>query len=867
MKSFLCAALLTLSLAPSYSQEAEPAKPSLEELRKSLASDDFKSRTKATTALWELGDGALDFLAELQNSDDPELAARATTLRKKIRIGILPDTPKELAEALESYFDSDERAKSSFIDELYEDEQFELLVRLRSIEKDEDILKLLDTRIGRIIPQLIRKHLIAGETEKARPFLKLGNDFESLIRYGNFLQVHGELDEAINSLEKTTDLEQQRRYLAYLRVKGDASLLRKEAERLGDENAAATAALVLGDSLPLLKIYADKETSPPEDQLLAKLLLARQEGDQEKSDRFVSALTKLSLERNSSHRTRLNLYRAGLVELARESAEKDGELELIQHYLITDQNQKIPAALGLPDGKVTQEWIDEQLPQVRVELRSGDYSGKTTKFLQECMSFFESRGEIETSTRIFSGFLSVYGEKEKEAVPNFLAIIRDDAPFGGLIALAEKADKTSRKLEKLIQEEFRLVDTLVWLVQKAKKLEPSIRNLYLAHLVHSFTDSPSIPRAEFEKWRVRLEVASLEDLKNGDDTSIRNFYRLQSFNGRASERWRLLKLPSLAEEFVYPHAMLATRLGKWEEAGELYEAENPNLETVYSSFLYQKGLALSKAGKKKDGEELLRLSKLLSDGAPGYSIQLSRQYQEYQENGKSDELLKAAILRSEDAIFGQGVPQENGYYRFPLTYLGESALNSGKWKLASALFEAALLSEDASNTAFALISRFKIEMCKGLIAFDTGRRAEGIKLLEAAHSLLPASGSLADHFFPAIRERGLTEFHDRLCLKTLDLLRQEISAFPNDHSVKNTFAWVASRANRNLDEAEQMMIEALKGDSFSAALLDTMGEVKFAMGKREEAVSWSEKAVDRGILDPSVRGQLHRFRSGPFPVE
>ncbi|MDB4273452.1 hypothetical protein N9873_04390, partial [Akkermansiaceae bacterium] len=654
MKSFLCAALLTLSLAPSYSQEAEPAKPSLEELRKSLASDDFKSRTKATTALWELGDGALDFLAELQNSDDPELAARATTLRKKIRIGILPDTPKELAKALESYFGSDVRAKSSFINELYEDEQFELLVRLRSIEKDEDILKLLDTRIGRIIPQLIRKHLIAGETEKARPFLKLGNDFESLIRYGNFLQVHGELDEAINSLEKTTDLEQQRRYLAYLRVKGDASLLRKEAERLGDENAAATAALVLGDSLPLLKIYADKETSPPEDQLLAKLLLARQEGDQEKSDRFVSALTKLSLERNSSHRTRLNLYRAGLVELARESAEKDGELELIQHYLITDQNQKIPAALGLPDGKVTQEWIDEQLPQVRVELRSGDYSGKTTKFLQECMSFFESRGEIETSTRIFSGFLSVYGEKEKEAVPNFLAIIRDDAPFGGLIALAEKADKTSLKLEKLIQEEFRLVDTLVWLVQKAKKLEPSIRNLYLAHLVHSFTDSPSIPRGEFEKWRVRLKVASLEDLKNGDDTSIRNFYRLQSFNGRASERWRLLKLPSLAEEFVYPHAMLATRLGKWEEAGELYEAENPNLETVYSSFLYQKGLALSKAGKKKDGEELLRLSKLLSDGAPGYSIQLSRQYQEYQENGKSDELLKAAILRSEDAIFGQG---------------------------------------------------------------------------------------------------------------------------------------------------------------------------------------------------------------------
>ena len=860
MKCIFCAALLAFSLLPSFGQ-GEQGKPSLEELRKSLASDDFKVRTNATKGLWEMGEEALGFLAELQKSDDPELAVRAGVLRKKIRIGILPDTPRELAEALESYFDGDERAKRSLIEELYEDKQFELLVRLRALEKDERMLKNLDSRIGRIIPQLVRGHLIEGEVEKAREYLKLGNTFDNLIAYGNFLQVHGELEDEIRALEKSTDPELQRRYLAYLRVKGDAELLKKEAERLDDQQAAAAAALVLGDATPLLKIYAEMKSSPPEDLLLVKLLLARRAGEREKVAQLEKSLREISLERESAERGRLNLYRAGLVDYAGESAEKSGKMALSEHLIMTDQNRKVPAVFGLKEGKVTDDWTKQLMEKVKVELRKGNSSAEGVSLLRQVMFFYESRGEIATSTRLFSAFLSNYGPEERENFSNLIPSMRYSAPLGGMIALSEEIDQTELTMEEVLEENY--ADPFQWFYEKVKELEPDLSTADFIVLLHSFSGSPAMPLEEIEEWRERLEVVCLKELEKGKISSLKSFYQLQLYAGRASDRWRLLELPALAKDLPYPHAQLATQLQKWEKAAQLYEEQSPDLKTVYPRFLSQKSLAFAKVGKREEADELLKLATLLGNGTSTSLISLATQHQEYQEYEKSDELLKDAILRSEDAIFGSLRVERTSL----LAYLGNSLLNSGKWKEASELLEAATISRSADSSSFALVSSFKIKMCHGLLAFDEGRRDEGLALLEEAHSIIPASGSLADHLFPALRERGITVLHDRLCLKTLDLLRQEIAAFPNDYSAKNTFSWVASRSNRNLVEAEEMMVAALKGNPFSAPFLDTMGEVKFAMKKREDAILWSEKAVDYMINDPAIRTQLERFRTGDFPVK
>ena len=96
-----------------------------------------------------------------------------------------------------------------------------------------------------------------------------------------------------------------------------------------------------------------------------------------------------------------------------------------------------------------------------------------------------------------------------------------------------------------------------------------------------------------------------------------------------------------------------------------------------------------------------------------------------------------------------------------------------------------------------------------------------------------------------------------------------IKRYPMDDNGYNNFGWMASRANRCLDEAEGYLKTALELNPQSAAYLDTMGEIHFAKGNREEAIKWSEKSIANATLGAAMNWELHhqneRFRHGEFP--
>ena len=152
-----------------------------------------------------------------------------------------------------------------------------------------------------------------------------------------------------------------------------------------------------------------------------------------------------------------------------------------------------------------------------------------------------------------------------------------------------------------------------------------------------------------------------------------------------------------------------------------------------------------------------------------------------------------------------------------------------------------------------------------MVALEDGRREDAIRVLREAHGLIPQDGILADDFFPALREVDLIELHDELFAKSAELIRENIRFFPKDHNMKNTFGWLASRANRALDEAEGYLKEALEARPLSEAYLDTLAEVYFAKGDREKAVEWSNRSLDQEITDSQLRQQNRRFRFAPFP--
>jgi len=139
-----------------------------------------------------------------------------------------------------------------------------------------------------------------------------------------------------------------------------------------------------------------------------------------------------------------------------------------------------------------------------------------------------------------------------------------------------------------------------------------------------------------------------------------------------------------------------------------------------------------------------------------------------------------------------------------------------------------------------------------------------------AHKILPSDGYLANDFFPLLRHLGLIELHDQLFAQSARHSRENIRHFPKDDNTYNNFAWMASRANRCLDEAEDFLKIALQLNPYSAAYLDTMGEIYFARENREEAVKWSNRSLQNEILGSErsrweLQHQNGRFKAGAFP--
>jgi tetratricopeptide (TPR) repeat protein len=125
--------------------------------------------------------------------------------------------------------------------------------------------------------------------------------------------------------------------------------------------------------------------------------------------------------------------------------------------------------------------------------------------------------------------------------------------------------------------------------------------------------------------------------------------------------------------------------------------------------------------------------------------------------------------------------------------------------------------------------------------------------------------SLADHFFAPMRAAGLVKQHDAAFNRLWQNLVKRIARFPESDNTRNSAAWLASRANRHLDEAEGYLHKAIENNPRQAAYLDTMAEVYFARGDREKAVEFSSRGLKEEPDDFQLVRQHERFKKGEFP--
>ena len=203
-----------------------------------------------------------------------------------------------------------------------------------------------------------------------------------------------------------------------------------------------------------------------------------------------------------------------------------------------------------------------------------------------------------------------------------------------------------------------------------------------------------------------------------------------------------------------------------------------------------------------------------------------------------------------------------------------SMMDERRWDIAASCYEAlaqSYASEQFSGGSLSTYAKARLnaDLAKALAVLPEDR-ARAIALLEGIHRNFMTDGSLADDFFPLLRQAGLTTELERWFGESWTKMSAVIERFPDCDNTRNTAAWLASRARLRLPEAEKHLQAALAHSPNQAAYLDTMAEVRFAMGDRAGAVKWSELSLLRYPLtetpyDTMIRRQHHRFVNDPLP--
>jgi tetratricopeptide (TPR) repeat protein len=94
-----------------------------------------------------------------------------------------------------------------------------------------------------------------------------------------------------------------------------------------------------------------------------------------------------------------------------------------------------------------------------------------------------------------------------------------------------------------------------------------------------------------------------------------------------------------------------------------------------------------------------------------------------------------------------------------------------------------------------------------------------------------------------------------------NVIKSRLDADPTDPSLLNDAAWLCARCDQKLDDALSWASQAVAAMPQDAAIIDTLAEVNFHLGRAAEAVRLESAATSLEPQDQFMAGQLKRFRA------
>ncbi len=138
---------------------------------------------------------------------------------------------------------------------------------------------------------------------------------------------------------------------------------------------------------------------------------------------------------------------------------------------------------------------------------------------------------------------------------------------------------------------------------------------------------------------------------------------------------------------------------------------------------------------------------------------------------------------------------------------------------------------------------------------------ESAKQLQTLLSLHPTDPDIAIDVVPYLTRLGRTDDASALFEAAFAGIKSRLDADPANPSLQNAAAWLCAKCDRKLDDAFRWARQATAALPDDAAVLDTLGEVNFHLGRYDDAIHAETRAAQLMPNDPFMTAQLARFKA------
>lgn len=857
----------------------------LDRWTKELADDQYAVRENATEQLWRLGASALPRLRELTRSREPEQAVRARELVRKIEMGVYPDSDPKLLSIIARYPDALPSEKGTLIRDLQKRRAWRQMLRLFQEETDETVIKTHLTMMQSIAVFAAREKISQGDNADALELLKLAPKTpQSLLALAHYHRAIGTLDE---ELHKASDEGEGAAewIVAMHRAQGEMAKALTYVDAAKDAELAAALAALNGDPLPWLQMRSQmpngeraRKLGHLSRALYASLSINRWNGSpMDASD--LSTLKKLLENRSSQYRrvARAALFMLNDHDAAEQSLLRDSPVMKV-HYLL--MMERVSEALKLLERDVDQpcseEWVREQIKELGQDAFEDHEGSESAQSLSVMAGFLESRGLHDLAYECFRDPLIELAEDNKKSFLAFMMKLFNDN--GGFQPAPRLAIRVSSEWVGNDQERWNLIADSFWtgaddnreLWKLLEKIDPVASCEHRLELVLVLTRRLPGENGERVKWH--NIIWNYYQNADGDDKDdvLRLMADLAFNTGDVllfEKVWPDMPKDMRSDYHWLQQIAHLSAGDKWDEVckvllDRVMMMEGRQQDSISPVFHAYVASSLRRAGRIKESLKHERMADLLFLGDHQMAMQIALAYA----FGEDYERSKIWWGRA-----AQSAPATSRSFSVIISQYADSLLfQPSEWNLVACLNEVACCESidgsyyDLEVPLNSMRLRLKADTFRGLSLLKIDRNM-AIDTLDKCHQNYTTDGALADFFFPSLRQAGLIEEHDRWFADSWEVLSSAIKIFPDSINTLNTAAWFASRAQRQVVDAEAYLRRALETYPEQAAYLDTMAEIQFAKGNRQDAVNWSNKAILLAPTDTELRRQHHHFRFDPLP--